>query len=114
MKPEQAFYQMLSAKLLKTCPGIVLQRFENIVGCGVPDLMAIHNGATTWYELKVPVRGEVLLRKEQYAWGMRVSNAGGRVVVVTPAHMWEFPEIEITPKGKYLRIISQGKTSQFT
>lgn len=69
---EQQFYRYMRDKF----PGHV-QRIENTVGVGMPDLNLCHNGREVWIELKVFVDDKVLLRKEQHAWmSTRAKNGG--------------------------------------
>lgn len=86
-----------------------VQRIENTVGNGVPDLVWCYQGITRWLELKVGC-GYPQLRPEQYAWGLRHVRAGGRVYVVRycpvhlDLHLHQFGQFEVKPHGKYVEI----------
>jgi hypothetical protein len=86
------------------------QRIETSTGSGVPDMNVCHKGIEMWLELKVYTGGRVLIRREQHAWSLRRSFAGGSVNVVAwhPSsiyHVW-MPPWRVSPHGKYLQIIS--------
>lgn len=66
-------------------PGIMLERVENIVGVGMPDVYVQAMNHTTWVELKAPntpkrestrVLGTEGLRQEQKNWHIRASRLG--------------------------------------
>ncbi len=110
MKPEQSFHNWVKDHI----PGHH-QRIESIAGSsGIPDLSVCYKGSETWLELKVPVEGKVILRKEQYAWGLRRAVNGGSVWVVANfgawIYLWKF-EIKIWrvapygKDGKYVQIM---------
>src|SRR6266550_5439963 len=87
-----------------------VQRIETSTAAGVPDMNVCHEGHEFWIESKlyIPGRG-VLLRKEQYAWGMRRATVGGRAFVVyycDPGSICicMFPHIQVLKVGKYLVI----------
>lgn len=92
MKLEQRLWQKLKPHL----PGHA-QRIESATDNGIPDVVMCYAGVTTWIELKVRIEGVTVLRKEQYAWGMRHSNCRGRVFVVAAEPdlkwwtYWKFP-----------------------
>lgn len=74
-------------------PTAFWQRFENVVGTGVPDVYCCFSGRSTWFELKegalIKPRGSTkkvfkLLKPvnaEQQAWMHRLSATGGHVVI---------------------------------
>ena len=88
------------------------QRIESGVGAGIPDINWCHHGAEAWVETKLLVKGLALLRKEQYAWGMRRTANGGAVFVMALDPIrdqfmsWKFP-VDIKKVGKYLAIVSE-------
>ena len=93
-------------------------RVENGVGAGMPDINICLLGMEVWIESKIHLgsRG-VLLRKEQYAWGLRRANAGGSVFVVAfdetaRYHVWHYPHFQVVPVAgdKYVRISSEPQT----
>lgn len=104
---EQQFYQWLRSNISGD-----VARIESVVGSGVPDVNICYNGCEIWVELKVLDPKRVLLRPEQYAWGMRRSNNGGSCFVVCKdiqnpvIHIWQYPHIECLPSGKYARIVT--------
>lgn len=66
-------------------PGIVLERVENVVGVGTPDVYVQAMNRATWVELKAPnapkrestrVMGDEGLRQEQKNWHIRASRLG--------------------------------------
>lgn len=113
MNAETAFYNKIKDHL----PGHV-QRIESSSGSGVPDVNGCHMFKDYWIELKIVLdhRG-VVIRKEQYAWGMRRSNAGGRVFVIAlepnmeEILFWKYP-FDVVPEGhqgKYVLITGPTK-----
>lgn len=113
MKPETNFYMWLRPKL----PGHVV-RIENAAAVGMPDLNICRNGREIWVELKIAtIKQQVLLRKEQWAWGTVRAAHGGRVFIValfpsSEIHVWhfrQFPKITAEAYGhnsKYVYITS--------
>lgn len=95
--PERDFYNYLRTLL----PGHV-HRIESI-GSGIPDLNVCFEGKEIWIELKVFDLDIVLLRKEQYAWGMRRSAMGGNVFILCRHSdhiwVWKYPQIEVQKYG---------------
>lgn len=114
MKDEQKFYQFLRKKL----SGADLQRIETTTGSGVPDVNAICRSVETWLELKVVLPRGILLRPEQYAWGMRRAKHGGKCMVlawdkdndIVLIHLFPFITIEAISSKKYLKIVSTPHT----
>jgi hypothetical protein len=115
MITEQAeikFWNWLKSKLSKS--KVDMQRIENTTGGGVPDVNMCHRGTDAWLELKVYVKGNVVLRKQQYAWIVRRAKANGNVMVVA----WDadnkqvdvfMPGFSVRPWGntqKYVAITS--------
>lgn len=49
-KTEQKLWDRLRAKAV--APRVHLERIENLVGVGTPDVIALSNGQATWVELK--------------------------------------------------------------
>ena len=112
MKPAIEFEAELSKwfcnQLKRECH---VQRIETNINPGVPDLSLCRDGVAIWVELKMFIEGKVLLRKEQYAWGLSRSLHGDRVFVVAChedwIHVWRFPDVQVSPYGnseKYVRI----------
>lgn len=106
--PERDFYNYLRPKFLGH-----VQRIENTVGSGMPDVNFCSFGIETWVELKVAIqpKGEVWLRKEQFAWSMRRASCLGRVFVVAlnqdMVWVWKYPDVQVEAVGtseKYVRI----------
>lgn len=115
---EIKFWRWLKNKLSKE--PVDLQRIENTTGGGVPDVNACHHGREAWIELKVHVKGMVVLRKEQYAWIVRRGHThGGNVMVMAldPVNSKVeiyYPRFEVRKwgnTGKYVAITSEP---QFT
>ncbi len=75
--------------------GVGMERVENMVGGGTPDMHAVCAGVMTWCELKeveqLPVRattpllGNKGLRTEQRNWHLWYVQRGGRVVTIVGA-----------------------------
>lgn len=86
------------------------QRIETTTSNGVPDINWCVDGKECWIETKIGCT-EILLRKEQYAWGMKRSVHGCNVRVFSycPKHdaisIYIFP-LTVKVKGKYLKIAS--------
>lgn len=76
--PEQKFSLWLRSKL-----GGHVVRLENTIGAGTPDInWCTPEFGDIWIETKISHDGQVLLDKEQFAWGMRRAKCGGKVRVV--------------------------------
>ena len=93
-------------------------RVENMIGSGIPDLNICHMGCEAWVECKLTLNRETILRKEQYAWGMRRGTAGGNVWVFSldglRMHCWSFPNIQVKPwhkDAKYVSITNNSMVS---
>jgi len=72
--------------------GHFLERIENLVGVGIPDVLSIYSGAVSFVELKAAARpkretskllGVHGLRPEQVNWHLRWHQFGGRSFVLT-------------------------------
>jgi hypothetical protein len=88
-------------------------RVENMIGSGIPDLNICHMGMEAWVECKLVIPGGVILRKEQYAWGMRRAAAGGTIAIIAFDnhfyYAWRFPDLEVSPwhrDNKYVKVES--------
>lgn len=73
-----------------------LQRVENSIERGTPDVNACVDGSHVWIELKVEEGGMIKIRKEQGVWAFRRKRAGGRVVCIADMHngtiaAWDMP-----------------------
>lgn len=84
---------------------------------GIPDVTLGKQGlGDVWIELKIVTSGRTLMRKEQYAWCMRRSMNGGRVMLVSwhvphnAIHFWKFPHVEVEQYSKYVSVLSRGGT----
>lgn len=109
MKQEDRFREWIRSNLPSDCH---VQRIETVTSSGVPDLNLCWRGKEVWAELKVLPHDNVLLRKEQYAWGIRRSKAGGNVIVLNlieerdVLEVYRFDYIQVEPYSiKYVRII---------
>lgn len=80
--PEQRLWDTMRAN---RPPGLVLERVENVVGDGMPDVYIQASAVSTWAELKTPnprkrestrVLGDEGLRQSQKNWHMRASRLG--------------------------------------
>lgn len=74
-------------KNLKGTPGLHMERIENVVGVGTPDVNICHEGKEAWVELKLirsfPKRSTTPVRiphfkEEQLYWIQERAKAGGR------------------------------------
>lgn len=108
MKPEQRFYQLVLPHLQGH-----ISRVENSSGEGMPDVNVCHEAREVWLELKCYTDGGlVLLRKHQYAWGMRRARLGkGRVIVLAInqdgyVHGWQYPYFTALPYGTASKYVS--------
>lgn len=92
-------------------------RIEMAIERGVPDMNVCYQGRECWVELKLFVKGRILLRPAQYAWSTRRSVAHqGRIFVVSLydtdwVHVHKFP-LSVMECGKYLAI-SSGFCNKF-
>lgn len=115
MKTESQFKTSFCDMLRKTCD---VTTIESSTGRGIPDVNICHRGIEVWTELKIFTAGRVLLRPEQYAWGMRRSvSHGGRVFVVAlhpnnRLHFFQLPNL-ITKHGKYLALTGLCVSCEF-
>ena len=96
-----------------------LQRIENTTGCGVPDVNGCYKGSEAWIELKVHVKGQVVLRKEQYAWLARRDSHDGNVMVI--AHNTDdetveiyLPPFSVRPWGGTAKYVAIDDEPEFT
>lgn len=75
---ESQFWALVKGKL----PGHV-ERVENALTRGTPDVNMCHEGCESWLELKVlDAKHHCELRPEQYLWHRRRQEVGGRVFVL--------------------------------
>lgn len=97
-KPEQKLWDRLREA---RPPGLLLERMENAVGEGRPDVDALFKGLVTPTELKrqpllpakieTPVFGDRKgLSVEQRNWHLRWSQHGGRSLIIAEAGTWLF------------------------
>jgi len=105
LKSESDFKKYLCSRLKHS---VDIVPIESNVGRGVPDLNMCCEGKETWVELKIFTGGRVLLRPEQFAWGMRRVAHGGRVQVLAlhpndRIHFWTYPFL-VVPHGKYVSV----------
>lgn len=103
MKTEKQFVNWLITQIKDTC---LVNKIESTTLRGIPDLCILKNGIEVWAEMKVFHGGRVLLRPEQFAWGMRYSSHGGRVFILalhpTGVHGWKFPDVLVLPHPPYV------------
>lgn len=59
-----------------------IERIENLLGAGTPDVLMIIEGHCVWVELKVRRRGRVCVQPGQPAWHQRHAAAGGTSFVL--------------------------------
>ena len=74
---EASLWVLIRSKL----PGHV-QRIENLVTPGAPDVNACYQGRETWIELKVAKGNWIHFRNSQLAWFAKRTVAGGSVKVL--------------------------------
>lgn len=88
--PEQRLWDRTKS-YLKPFKGIRLERYENVMGVGCPDVLAICDGLVTWVELKfvegLPARATTrvfpgALTREQMNWHLDWRQHGGRSIVL--------------------------------
>lgn len=109
MNPETKFYQ----KLKTAMKDLDFQRIETSTALGVPDVNVCRlDGQECWIELKVPVQNKIVLRKEQYAWGMRRAKMFNAKVWVAVFQMeryvefYRFPMFQVEPRGKTSKYVN--------
>jgi hypothetical protein len=88
-KTEQKLWDRMRASISKV---VRLERIENLVGVGIPDVMALSGGVVTWCELKAitqpPTRattrvlGDRGLNQDQKNWHLDWQQHGGRSCIV--------------------------------
>jgi hypothetical protein len=87
-------------------------RLESTTERGIPDINVCRMGKEVWIEAKIETSYKVLLRPEQYAWGMRGASNLRSVYVVSCdlqrgiVKVWKYPAVQVEPKGKYVLIVS--------
>ena len=114
MKPEQRLHQKVR-ELLEPCDYCRVEGASS----GFPDVNVARNGQTIWLELKVVTAGRTLLRKEQYAWGMRRQVHDATVYVLSwhekldEVFLWQYP-LQVIPYSKYCQIISKPVMTDFS
>jgi len=117
---EKRFYEFVRRSLQPYC---FIQRIESATTSGIPDLWLAHRTFSCWVELKMVLSSGVLLRKEQYAWAMKLSaktpedvrilalDKKERVINLwTVGYNREFNHIDVEPYGrskKYVRILNE-------
>lgn len=114
MTPEQSFNGWIRSCFLD--PRADYLRIETTTTNGVPDINICLEGPEVWVESKV-CEGPVLLRKEQFAWGIRRSHCGGKVFLLAfrnsdrVIRAWQYPFISAKPRGdqKYLEVDNDPK-----
>lgn len=87
-KPEQRLYDTMKSNCAN---GVRLERVENGVNTGTPDVHAMRRGVTRWIELKVvkrparittPLIKRDTMRRDQVAWHVSYNAAGGRSFIL--------------------------------
>lgn len=87
-KPEQRVYDAMKANC---ADGVRLERIENAVGSGLPDVHCLRHGVTRWVELKAlkqpkrantPLFKKKTMRRDQVAWHLSYNSAGGRSFIL--------------------------------
>jgi len=87
-KPEQRLYDTMKTHC---ADGVRLERVENAVNTGMPDVHCIRRGVTVWIELKVvhrparlstPLIKSATMRRDQVAWHLSYTRAGGRSAIL--------------------------------
>lgn len=94
-------------------------RIETTTENGVPDMNVCSSGFDAWIEMKFIHRKVPVLRKEQYAWGLRRAQCGGLVIVLAYDPMddmiklYKFPDIQVKSRGdnKTLDLVSRPHCS---
>ena len=95
-KPEQRLWDRMRAAKV-AAPSVRLERIENLVGAGTPDVIALRSGQVTWVELKsvdnFPTKAttrvlgakglSVAQRNWHYEW---YAQQGRSVILVGVAH----------------------------
>lgn len=113
---EKKFYAWFRDNLNLHVNKIHIQRVENTVSPGLPDLnICSPDLAELWIELKITLPDGVILRKEQYAWGIKRAMCGGDVYILSlnrddSINIYRFPAINVEPRGnqgRYVRIVSE-------
>lgn len=75
---ESQFWALVKGKMLGD-----VERVENALTRGTPDVNGCYNGQEYWLELKIlDAKGNCELRPEQYLWHRKRQEHGGRVFVL--------------------------------
>ncbi len=76
---EKSFWEgCVKPGLERSCPGIHINRIENVVGNGIADFNACHKGREIWVELKIGVADRIRVRNAQLIWHAKRIVAGGK------------------------------------
>lgn len=75
-RPEQIVWQRLRPQLVKA--GALVQRHEDRLSVGIPDISIVLDGRSGWIELKAAatVTSALKLRDQQHLWMAARTNAG--------------------------------------
>lgn len=97
-KPEQLLWDRMRRNLKGS--GIWLERLENVVGTGRPDIDATYDGCVTVVELKqvesfpvratTPVLGSKGLRLAQENWWLEANKHGRRGIIIVGVGPWVY------------------------
>ncbi len=111
MTPEQRHNDWIRSAL----EGADVARIENCVQLGMPDMNICLHGLECWVESKVANGRGIVLRKEQFAWGVRRAQHGGSVFIVARIHdelilLFKYPNLSVRPRGdqRTLDVVSEA------
>lgn len=90
MTRESNLWRAVADEFVRCAPGVHIQRIENAVDTGTPDVEYCHEGRQGWIELKVakkPARAATPVRirhfsKEQRLWHRDRVKSGGRSFIL--------------------------------
>ncbi len=108
--PEQRLWTKLRDNLVTR--HVLLERVENLVNVGTPDVHAIANGQTTWLELKAtemparsetPLLGRDTVSRDQRNWHMNYHQHGGRSLIVIGVG----PRVTLSLSGEYVDKVNE-------
>lgn len=91
------------------------RRIETTTESGMPDLNVCMHGIEIWIESKVVYPKGILIRKEQWAWGVRRSNAGGTTYLLAWDEQddmvlgWRLEGLTVHPSGDMKTLVVQNR-----
>ncbi len=113
MTPESKLWHALKDKIPTQAH---VQRIENTIERGTPDLNIFYMGKDYWIELKIEENSKLYLRKEQAVWAARRHMSGGTSYVIARNMKYDTYTLHQSPfvvepyNGIEVRIVSAHRS----